>query len=120
MENYREKPVGVNAGSEICDCVGMGMGFAMAQQMGQAMNQNQQQQRQDAPPPLPGFTPYHVAVGGAQQGPFNADTLRQMVQQGSLTRDTLVWKQGMGAWTKASDVPDFKAIFDSAPPPLPK
>ncbi|NOT76408.1 MAG: SPFH domain-containing protein [Cyclobacteriaceae bacterium] len=103
--------------------MGMGMGFAMAQQIGQAMNQNQNQNQnksQDAPPPLPGFAPYHVAVGGSQQGPFNADTLKQMVAQGTLTSETLVWKAGMAAWTKAGEVADLKPILESAPPPLPK
>jgi len=108
-----------NPGGGASEGIGLGMGFAMAGQMSQAMNQNQQQ-RQDAPPPLPGFTPYHVAVGGAQQGPFNADALRQMFQQGTLTIDSLVWKQGMSAWSKAGDVADLKIILDSAPPPLPK
>lgn len=109
-----------NPGGGASEGMGMGMGFAMAQQMGQAMNQNQNQQQQHAgPPPLPGAAPYHVALNGSQQGPFNQDTLRQMVQQGTLTRETLVWKQGMGAWTKAGDVADLKSLFDSMPPPIP-
>lgn len=99
--------------------IGMGMGFAMAQQMGQAMNQNQNKDQNSAPPPLPGLAPYHVAVGGSQQGPFNADALKQMVQQGSLTKESLVWKPGMSAWTKAGDVAELKVILESAPPPLP-
>ena len=101
--------------------IGMGMGFAMAKQMADSMNQNNQQSNNNnsAPPPLPGLSPYHVAVGGTQQGPFNTDTLKQMVQQGSLTKDSLVWKPGMSAWTKAGDVPELKIVLDSAPPPLP-
>ncbi len=108
-----------NPGGGASEGMGMGMGFAMAQQMGQAMNQNQNQNQQTAPPPLPGLAPYHVAVAGSQQGPYNADTLKQMVQQGSLTKESLVWKPGMSAWTKAGDIADLKALFDSAPPPLP-
>lgn len=108
-----------NPGGGASEGMGMGMGFAMAQQMGQAMNQNQNQQQHAGPPPLPGASPYHVAVNGSQQGPFNPDTLRQMVQQGTLTRDTLVWKPGMAAWTKAGDVADLKNLFDSMPPPIP-
>lgn len=104
-----------NPGGGASEGLGMGMGFAMANQMSQSMNQNQQQQK--GPPPLPGF---HVAVNGAQQGPFDAETLQKMVQQGTLTHDTLVWKQGMSAWTKAGDVAELKSILDSGPPPLPK
>ncbi len=100
--------------------IGLGMGFAMAKQMADSMNQNNQNNSNNsAPPPLPGLSPYHVAVGGTQQGPFNSDTLKQMVQQGTLTKESLVWKSGMSAWTKAGEVADLKLILDSAPPPLP-
>src|SRR5258708_18376607 len=98
----------------------MGMGFAMPQQMSQSMNQNQNQEKQqDGPPPLPGFTPYHVAVGGSQQGPFNLEKLKEMALSGSLTKESLVWKPGMAAWTKAGEIAELKVVFDSAPPPLP-
>ncbi len=103
-----------NPGGGASEGIGMGMGFAMANQMSQSMNQNK---NNDGPPPLPGF---HVAVNGAQQGPFQTDALKQMVQQGTLTRDSLVWKPGMTAWQKAGEVAELKAILDSAPPPLPK
>ncbi len=109
-----------NPGGVAGEGMGLGMGFAMAGQMAQAMNQGQNQPRQDGPPPLPGQSPYFVAVGGAQEGPFNQDLLKQMVAQGTFTRETLVWKQGMGAWIKAGDVSELAAVFTSAPPPLPK
>ncbi len=112
-----------NPGSDAASGMGMGMGFAMAQQMGQMFNQQNQQQQQPAaqgPPPLPGAAvQFFVAVNGQQQGPFTQQNLQQMVQQGSLTRDTLVWKQGMPAWTKAADVSELSSLFGSAPPPLP-
>jgi hypothetical protein len=96
----------------------MGMGFAMAQQMGQMFNQQNQQQNNNTntPPPLPG---YFVAVNGQQQGPHTQQTLQQMVQQGTLTRDSLVWKQGMQAWTKAGEVAELSVLFATMPPPLP-
>jgi len=113
MEQAAKNPGGTNPGLE------MGMGFAMAQQMGQMFNQQNQQQNNNnnnAPPPLPGL---FVAVNGQQQGPFNQQTLQQMVQQGNLTRDSLVWKQGMQAWTKAGDVAELSSLFTVTPPPLP-
>jgi hypothetical protein len=45
--------------------------------------------------------------------------LQQMVQQGTLNRETLVWKQGMANWTKAGEVQDLSALFNAVPPPLP-
>jgi membrane protease subunit (stomatin/prohibitin family) len=107
-------------GGNAAQGMGLGMGFAMAQQMGQMFNQqNQNQQNQQIPPPLPDQS-YFVAVNGAQQGPYNPAALQQLISQGMLTRESLVWKQGMPGWTKAGDVPDVAALFNSVPPPLPK
>jgi hypothetical protein len=47
------------------------------------------------------------------------DSLRQQAADGSLTRDTLVWKQGMAAWTPAAHVPELAGMFAASPPPLP-
>jgi membrane protease subunit (stomatin/prohibitin family) len=112
MEQAAKNPGGANPGME------MGMGFAMAQQMGQMFNQQNQQQNSNTntPPPLPG---YFVAVNGQQQGPHTQQALQQMVQQGTLTRDSLVWKQGMQAWTKAGEVAELSSLFATIPPPLP-
>ena len=96
--------------------VGMGMGFAMANQMGQTMGQNQQNQQTAPPPPL---MQYFVAVNGQQTGPFAEQVLVQMAQSGQLTKDSLVWKQGMAAWTAAAQVPEVSKLFGQAPPPLP-
>lgn len=108
-----------NPGSDAASGMGLGMGFAMAQQMGQMFNQ-QNQQGQQGPPPVPGAAiTFYVAVNGQQQGPYNLQTLQTMIQQGTLTRDTLIWKQGMAAWTKAGDVTEVGSLFGAVPPPLP-
>ncbi|MFP4381841.1 MAG: SPFH domain-containing protein [Candidatus Sumerlaeia bacterium] len=103
----------------------MGMGFAMANQMGQSMSQPQQQQQQTpqqqpaGPPPLPPQAKYYCAINGQQAGPFDAQALQQKVQSQEVTRDTLVWKEGMAGWTKAGEVDDLKPMFGSVPPPIP-
>ncbi|MCP4455790.1 MAG: DUF4339 domain-containing protein, partial [Planctomycetes bacterium] len=106
--------------------MGMGMGFAMANQMGQAMSQPPQQPPAQAPqaqapgpPPLPQKKQYHVAINNEQKGPFDMGTLQSYAQSGQLTRDTLVWTQGMTGWSPASQVPDLTSLFGSMPPPLP-
>lgn len=105
-----------NPGGDAGAGMGMGMGFAMANQMGGAiMNQNQQQ----TPPPMQGPPSYFVAVNGQQQGPFPVPTLQQMVGQGTLTKETMVWTQGMAAWTAAGQVNELSGIFPIAPPPMP-
>jgi membrane protease subunit (stomatin/prohibitin family) len=95
-----------------------GLGVSIGQQVAQGMATSSQPQ--SAPPPLPGSTPWFVAVNGAQQGPFDANAVKGMVSSGQLTRDTLVWQQGMDAWTKAGEVAGLKAYFDAVPPPLPQ
>jgi membrane protease subunit (stomatin/prohibitin family) len=110
-----------NPGGEASAGMGMGMGFAMANQMGQMFNQqqNNQQTPSQGPPPIPGAAMFFVAVNGAQAGPYNEQTLAQMVSQGSLSRETLVWKQGMASWSAAGQVPELQNIFGSVPPPIP-
>jgi membrane protease subunit (stomatin/prohibitin family) len=108
-----------NPGGTASDGIGMGMGFAMAHQMGQVFNPQNQQGNQ-GPPPVPGgAVQFFVAINGQQQGPHTLQVLQQMVHQGSFTRDTLIWKQGMPAWTKASDAAELNSLFGSVPPPLP-
>jgi membrane protease subunit (stomatin/prohibitin family) len=107
--------------------MGMGMGFAMANQMGQALSpQGQgggaQQGASGGPPPLPGAAApvqVYIAVNGQQAGPFDMNGLRQQLNGGQLTRDTLVWMQGMAGWTKAGETPQLATLFNSSPPPLP-
>lgn len=108
--------------------MGMGAGFAMAQKMGNAMagatsnqgqNQNQAAAAPAAPPPIPQAKSYFIAVNGQQEGPFPVDQLKQKASSGQVSRDTLVWAEGMSGWTKAGEVGDLSSIFASVPPPLP-
>lgn len=104
---------------------GMMMGGAMGQQMA-GMMQNMGQKMQGAmntPPPIPNVQ-YHVSVNGAQAGPFNMQQLAQLAQNGQLTPQTYVWKQGMQNWVFAGNVDELSALFappapGSMPPPPP-
>jgi membrane protease subunit (stomatin/prohibitin family) len=71
------------------------------------------------PPPLPQPAQWFVGIGGTQQGPYDAAALAGLVGAGSLTRETLVWKDGMAAWQPAAQVPDLGGLFAAVPPPLP-
>jgi len=108
MEAAAENPSGT-AGAGM----GMGMGFAMANQMGQAMAGGQQ------PPPVPGAATFFVAVEGRQTGPFDMNALRQQAAAGTLTGETLVWRQGMAQWTPAARVAALAGLFGQTPPPIP-
>jgi membrane protease subunit (stomatin/prohibitin family) len=98
--------------------IGLGMGQVLGGMMAQGAV-GPAPAASTPPPPLPASAPYFLGINGQQQGPFEPALLRQKAAAGELTPDTLVWKQGMPAWTPAKDVPDLAAILGSAPPPLP-
>ncbi|MEI7507894.1 MAG: SPFH domain-containing protein [Flavobacterium sp.] len=99
---------------------GMMMGGAMGNQMAGMMNtmgQNMNQQ-QNTPPPPP-IISYSVSVNGQTAGPFNFQQLQQMVQNGQLSQNTHVWKQGMANWEIAGNIQELSSLFGSVPPPPP-
>lgn len=63
---------------------------------------------------------YMVAINGQQIGPCDWSKLQQMVQQGLLTHNTYVWKQGMANWELAVNVRDMQTLFASLSPQMPK
>lgn len=114
-------PGGMAAGG-----LGAGLGFAMANQLGQSMTpgqtppaQNAPSQGGAAPPPLPTGPKFFAAIEGQQAGPFDTTTLKQLINNGAVTRETLVWSEGMAEWTAASDVATVAGMFGATPPPLP-
>lgn len=102
--------------------MGMGMGFAMANQMGKSFTGDQEKnenKQQASPPPIPPALTFHLVINGEQAGPYDMNTLKQMAGQNQLTKETLVWRQGMQNWTAAGDVPELNNVFGSVPPPIP-
>ena len=115
MGDAAKNPGGMAAGG-----MGMGMGFAMAQQVGQALNAGQSVGPATAPPPIPTAVSYFLAINNQQAGPFHMDQLSDAVKAGRLTRQTLVWKQGMAQWLAAEKVVELASLFTAVPPELPK
>ena len=60
-----------------------------------------------------------VAINGAQTGPYDMSTLAAKTRDGSLTRETLVWRNGMAEWIAAGSIPELQSLFPATPPPLP-
>ena len=58
---------------------------------------------------------YYLAKNGQKAGPF---TIEQLVQNG-LTPESLVFTQGMTAWTKASEVAELASVLKPTPAPQP-
>lgn len=57
---------------------------------------------------------YYLHNGSEQQGPFDLEDLKTK----NITRDTMVWYEGISEWTKASAVSELQAIFIQTPPPF--
>lgn len=98
----------------------MAVGGAVGQNIAGIMNNmmgsmGQAAQSGAVPSPIP-VVAYHVAVNGQAIGPFNLSTLAQMAANGQLTADSLVWKNGMAQWAKASTIDELKNLFSVVPP----
>ena len=52
-----------------------------------------------------------------QLGPVSEEQMREMIREGSLKRDDLVWREGMIAWQIASEVPELGIPVQPLPPP---
>lgn len=111
-----------NPGGDASAGVGMGMGFAMANQLGKILV-TPQEPAAGGPPPFPREeteSRYFVGENGTKTGPFDKHSIIGQISAGSITRETLLWKQGMTAWGKADSFSEFKPSFQATPPPLPE
>jgi GYF domain 2 len=61
---------------------------------------------------------WFYAANGQQQGPFGDAQLRDLIANGTVRADTLVWTEGMAGWQKAAEVPGLMASA-GGPPVLP-
>ena len=72
--------------------------------------------KRETPPELPDS--FYVVVNGKRTGPFNTEKLMKMAKKGKFSRDSMVWKVGMEAWSKASDVEELASVISSIPPEI--
>ena len=97
---------------------GIALGGAVGNNIAGTMNGMMGGVNQQVPPPIPTIT-FHVAVNGQATGPFDMNTLTQMANAGTLTKDSLVWKAGMPQWAKADTVVELQNLFTNTMPPIP-
>ena len=60
---------------------------------------------------------YYYSDGQQQIGPISKDELKLK----GITKETLVWREGLSEWTKAGEVEDLADLFPKipTPPPIP-
>lgn len=61
---------------------------------------------------------WFYASEGKQQGPYPEGQFRDLIAQGVVRPDTLVWSEGMAGWQKAAEIPGLMA-GGGAPPIMP-
>lgn len=60
---------------------------------------------------------WFFAANGQQQGPYPEAQFRDLIANGSVRADTLVWTEGMAGWQKAAEVPGLMASAGGPPVP---
>ncbi len=57
-------------------------------------------------------TDWHITSNGEQYGPYSTNRMWDMIDEGRITQDTMIWNESMGQWHKASDVLPFASVWD--------
>jgi len=105
--------------------MGIGLGFGMGNLMGNMagnmnVGQNQQSPSPQTPPPPPNQNiQFYILINNQQNGPHSIDSIKLLISQGKVTKDTLVWKEGMTEWGNIMEQKDLKLLFGAVPPPPP-
>ncbi|MFD2871835.1 SPFH domain-containing protein [Mucilaginibacter ximonensis] len=117
MEKSAENSMGGNLGAA---GMGLGVGAAMASQIGNVFQQNQFNPNtgSDVPPPVAPSIQYHFVNNGAADGPHTFAEINVLINNGTIKRDTLIWKKGMANWVAANTVDDVATLFDNLPPAI--
>ena len=61
-------------------------------------------------------TQYFISVNGESKGPFNENSILEMIRTNMINQTTMIWKKGMSEWKKASDISEFSSLFMPPPP----
>ena len=83
------------------------------------------QQTMGGAPQMPGMgaavpqVQYYIGINGQQYGPCDWNKLQQLVQQGQLTQQSYVWKNGMAQWEFAGNVAELAPLFQGTAPQMP-
>lgn len=72
--------------------------------------QNQTQEKSDE---------WFYAVNDQRHGPVKADEIRELIKNGSLNSDSLVWQQGQPEWIALRYCREFAEVLSTVPPKIP-
>lgn len=110
--------------------VGMGVGSTIGNMVSRFVNPNPQPTTPNAHMVAPAYAPappayqetnYYLMINGQQMAGQTMQNIKEYIQKGVMNADTMVWKNGMPQWAKASSVDELAALFmqQATPPPMP-
>lgn len=97
------------AGASASASVGVEMGAGA--QAGALGSSPWEEERTRAMPAMDATAQWFAMVKGKQLGPLDLKGLEGKVKTGELTLRTYLWRQGMGDWKRASEVPEVSPVF---------
>jgi membrane protease subunit (stomatin/prohibitin family) len=95
--------------------IGLGVGLGAGNQMGNISNNL----NTNTPPPPPSAIEFFVLIDNQQNGPFDLNKIKELISNGSINKETLVWKAGMENWDNAGKQTELNNLFNAVPPPPP-
>ena len=121
--NYNDRYLQNSGGFNVERLIEFGMSAAVASQVLKTMNQTMSETMQQWPSTMkaPYSAPsrlYYAALEGKQAGPFSETEIVRLINDKKITKETLIWHQGMSTWKKAEEVPEVLRIIALSPPPL--
>ena len=60
---------------------------------------------------------WYYLSGSESVGPIAVSDLRAAISQGTITPETLVWKEGLEGWAPVRSMPDISRVTTPPPPP---
>ena len=103
-------------GGMIGAAVGLGAGVGVGTQIGAMVKEHIN--TNPTTPPLQ-TAQYYIGVNGQQQGPFDFDSVRNLITTHQIDENVLIWKRGMTNWSRIGNVAEFNDVLNNCPPPLP-
>ncbi len=110
--------------SAFSEMIGIGAGIGIGQQIGASMGN----QQAATPPPLSQVPPpimtspaiWYVAINNQQSGPYTLESVISYIKSGQVVGSTLMWRQGLPAWSAVGQIAELSPYLTSLmPPPLP-
>lgn len=62
----------------------------------------------------------YAIINGKQEGPYSPGEVMVLIQSGSITPETYMWKPGMPEWKLAKEITDIASGVNLTPPACPQ